>query len=84
MADAPCNTCQHYDPIVRGVKIGRHGRCVVKSTYPAVEQKGQVFPPNAVRAEPDTLAQPHVVVGAETVPGCAEYRAHINLKGTRR
>lgn len=80
MADLPCNTCQNYDPILRGVKEGRHGRCVAKSTYPAIAQRDQVFPPNAVRAEVGALAQPHIVVGTETVPGCNDYRGRATTK----
>ena len=75
MADKPCETCQHYDPILRGTTAGRHGRCAVKSTYPNKEQKGQVFPPGVRREEPGVLAKPEIVVGAGIVPACNLYRA---------
>lgn len=75
MADKPCQECQNYDPIIRGVKEGRHGRCAAQSTYPAAEQKGQVFPPGVARAEPGELAKPVIVVGTETVRGCNLFRA---------
>ncbi len=75
MADRPCNTCQNYDPIIRGTKEGRHGRCAAKSTYPAKEQKGQVFPPGVKREAPGALAKPVIVVGADTVPACTLFRA---------
>jgi hypothetical protein len=84
VADSPCNTCQNYDPILRGVKEGRHGRCVAKSTYPAAAQKGQVFPINAVRAPVGELAQPHIVVGTETVQGCADFRVRADAKRSVR
>lgn len=75
MATEPCNTCQLYDPIIRGTTAGRHGRCVVSSTYPAVEQAGQVFPPGAVRVRPGQHPKPVIVVGADVVTTCARYRA---------
>lgn len=75
MADKPCDTCQNYDPIIRGDKPGRHGRCAVKSTYPATQQGGQVFPIGAKRAEYGQLAKPVIVVGAEVERACEEYRA---------
>jgi hypothetical protein len=76
MAIKPCNTCANYDPIIRGKdKTGAHGRCVPRSTYPAVEQAGQEFPKDAVRAEPGELCKPHIVVGIETVKSCELYRS---------
>lgn len=75
MASKPCDTCQHYDPILRGDKAGRHGRCVAKSTYPAVQQRGQIFPPGAKRAAPGQLAKPVIVIGADVEPRCEEYHA---------
>lgn len=74
MADKPCKDCQNYDPIIRGVKEGRHGRCSVQSTYPATEQKGQIFPPGVARAADGELAKPVIVVGAEIVRGCNLFR----------
>lgn len=76
MADKPCKTCMNYDPIIRGKNVpGRHGRCVPQSTYPAVEQPGQVFPPGAKRAEPGELACPLIVEGSGIVKTCQIYRA---------
>ena len=83
MADKPCNTCQNYDPIIRGTKEGRHGRCAVKSTYPAHEQKGQVFPPGVARAEPGELAKPVIVVGTEVMKACGVYRIKPTTKAKR-
>lgn len=77
MAEKPCDTCQHYDPILRGSAPGRHGRCAVKSTYPFKEQKGQVFPPGVKREAPGVLAKPEIVVGSDIVPACTLYRAKL-------
>lgn len=75
MAAKPCNTCQHYDPIIRGKDSeGRHGRCAAKSTYPAKEQSGQVFPAGVKREAPGVLAKPVIVVGDEVEAACTLYR----------
>lgn len=74
MAEKPCETCQHYDPILRGNTAGRHGRCAAKSTYPNKEQKGQVFPKGVKREAPGVLAKPVIVVGADIVPTCTLFR----------
>lgn len=75
MAEKPCVTCQFYDPIIRGTKAGRHGRCAAKSTYPAEEQRGQVFPPGVKREEPGVLAKPVIVLGKGIERACTLYRA---------
>ena len=75
MAEKPCETCQHYDAILRGTTAGRHGRCAAKSTYPNKEQKGQVFPQGAKREAPGVLAKPVIVAGTDIVPACNLYRA---------
>ena len=82
MADKPCNTCQYYDPIVRGTKEGRHGRCATKSTYPAKEQRGQVFPSGVTREAAGALAKPVIVRGADIVPACNIYRAKPGKKAS--
>lgn len=74
MADKPCSTCQHYDPILRGTNEGRHGRCAVKSTYPAKEQSGQVFPSGVKREAPGVLAKPVIVTGDGIESACTLYR----------
>lgn len=83
MSDKPCNTCQNYDPIIRGVKEGRHGRCAATSTYPAQEQKGQVFPPGVMREAPGELAKPVIVVGEEVMKSCGVYRIKPSIKAKR-
>lgn len=75
MADKPCDTCQHYDPILRGSKPGRHGRCAIKSTYPAQPQQGQVFPPGVKRAPDGEPAKPVIVIGRDVVAHCTDYLA---------
>lgn len=76
MSDKPCNQCQHYDPILKGKgKPGRHGRCAVKSTYPALEQRGQVFPLGVKREAPGALAKPYIVMGSTVNVPCLLFRA---------
>ena len=86
MADKPCVQCQYYDPIIRAQKTGRHGRCAIKSVYPAVEQPGQVFPPGVARVAPGELARPVIVTGRDVVPGCTQFRVltPVTLKGTQK
>jgi hypothetical protein len=76
VADKPCDTCKNYDPITvqNGQNVGRHGRCAAQSTYPAVEQQGQKFPPGVKRVAPGQLAKPVIVTGTETVSACSLYR----------
>ena len=76
MADKPCGTCSNYDPIIRGKDSeGRHGRCAAKSTYPAKEQSGQVFPAGVKREAPGDLAKPVIVRGDGIEAACTLYRA---------
>lgn len=76
MADRPCDTCKNFDPIVRGTdKTAKHGRCAPQSTYPAVQQPGQTFPPGVKRAVDGELAKPFIVVGAEVQKQCGLYRS---------
>jgi hypothetical protein len=75
MADKPCNQCFNYDPILKGKgKQGQHGRCAVRSTYPAAEQKGQVFPAGVKREAPGELAHPFIVRGSEVMTTCALFK----------
>lgn len=81
MADKPCNTCQNYDPIIRGKDAtGRHGRCAAKSTYPAKEQSGQVFPSGVKREAPGTLAKAVIVRGDLVEATCTLYRLKPAVK----
>ncbi len=75
--DKPCQTCVHYDPILRGdgTMKARHGWCAIRSVYPAQEGPGQVFPPRVKRVEPGALAAPVIVTGADAVPSCTTFHA---------
>lgn len=93
MADQPCNTCAHYDPILRGTKPTRLGWCVKKSVYPHTDSPGQVTPANAQRAaNPDDLAKPHLVEGTGVQKACMLYtpkqnkptKADLLSKATKR
>lgn len=70
-----CGDCANYDPMLsRGKETGM-GRCVAKSTYPATEQKGQVFPPGVKRATPGSLADIKVVRLAVIESNCGDFKA---------
>lgn len=75
MADKPCASCAHYDPIKRGTADTRRGWCAAKSIYPAQPQKGQAFPPEASRAMPGERASPFIVIGSEVARGCDQHRS---------
>lgn len=68
-----CGTCEHYDPVIRGTKETKWGWCVKKSTYPAKEGPGQVFPAGVKRAEGAAEAEPCIVRNSEIVPNCPIY-----------
>lgn len=76
MNDKPCDTCVHFDPILVGGarKAARHGWCAAKSTYPAVEPRGQTFPPDVKRADPGERAEPHIVLARGIVRMCVTRR----------
>jgi hypothetical protein len=75
--DRPCQSCAHYDRIVLGdgTRQGRHGWCSTRSTYPAKEAPGQVFPAEVKRAGPGALATPFIVIGVDTITSCTTFRA---------
>lgn len=75
MADQPCKECRNYDVITKGTIPTRRGWCAAQSTYPAQEQKGQVFPPGVKRAAPGELAQPLIVIGSGVVSTCTLFRS---------
>lgn len=69
-----CGTCDHFDPVVRGMKETQWGWCVKKSVYPKHDSAGQVTPPNAVRADhADDLAKPFMVQKVTVRPECVLY-----------
>ncbi len=70
----PCGTCDHFDPVVRGMKETQWGWCVKRSIYPKHDSRGQVTPANAVRADSaEDLAQPHMVQKTEIRSDCVLY-----------
>lgn len=77
MANAnPCKTCEHYDPILRGMKETAQGWCVKRSLYPYRDSPGQVTPANAQRvANPNDPASPHLVEGAGVRSDCLLFQA---------
>ena len=76
MATKPCDTCVHYDPILRGgVKPGRQGWCAATSVYPHLPNPGQEFPVGVKRAAAGELAQPTIVTGAACVAHCMIHRS---------
>lgn len=82
MNDKPCESCVHYDPIIKGdgKRPTRHGWCAVKSVYPAVEMPGQTFPDGVKRAAPGELATPHIVEAKGVVPHCTLIRLKARTK----
>jgi len=74
MADKPCSTCEHFDPILRGTKDTRLAWCAKRSLYPYKDSPGQVTPPQAQRVgSPQDPAQPFLVRRDETRAECALY-----------
>ena len=72
--DKPCQLCDHYDPILRGVKPTSMGWCARRSLYPYMDSPGQVTPTNARRvANPEDPAQPVIVNADQVVPACQTY-----------
>lgn len=72
-----CKDCTFFDEqykVVRGKKIPLwYGWCAKKSVYPAKEEEGQVFHPEASKAESHTeLAKPYIVVRDGVEQGCVE------------
>jgi len=84
--DKTCNTCANYSVISigDGQKKANRGWCIPKSIYPAQEQPGQIFPPGVRRAPLVELGKPVIVVGADVVGHCAEYKAKPPSKPTKK
>lgn len=78
--DKPCDTCDHYDPVLKG-KQGKlvntvWGWCAERSVYPHTEGPGQQFPAGVKRvAAPSDLAIPVIVKVGEVVAHCKTYKA---------
>lgn len=79
--DKPCDTCEHFDPVLRGaLKAGLKptvwGWCAKRSVYPAVEGPGQAFPEGVERvSDPAQPAKPHLVKRGDVDAKCNTYIA---------
>ena len=72
--DKPCDTCQHYDLIIRGKKPTKRAWCAKKSLYPHKEGPGQIFPAGVKRASKESnVALPVIVCKGEVRNNCTEY-----------
>lgn len=79
--DKPCDTCQSFDAIMRGVP-GKGGLretnwawCAKLSKYPAKEGPGQMFPPGVTRVAEGVLPSPVIVKKGQVVTNCQFYMA---------
>lgn len=77
--DKPCDTCRHFDPVLRGnnkgLKETKWGWCAKYSIYPAKEGPGQKFPAGVQRvSDPDKPAQPKIVQKGEVVQNCTKFQ----------
>jgi hypothetical protein len=77
--DKPCDSCEHFDPVMRGqtakggLRETAWGWCAKKSKYPAKEGPGQKFPSGVTRAEPGERAEPVIVRKGEVRANCGEF-----------
>jgi hypothetical protein len=68
-----CKDCRFYDSIgAKGRGSDSHGRCAVKSVYPAKEGPGQVFPDGVRRVAEGELAKPFVVEADKVISSCVQ------------
>jgi hypothetical protein len=82
--DKPCDTCHHFDPILKGGQKGLKetdwGWCAKKSVYPAKEGPGQVFPAGVQRvSDPASPAEPFIVRRGEVKGNCTAFSARKSL-----
>lgn len=83
--DKPCETCQHYDAVMRGMPGGKGGLretnwawCAKRSKYPSKEGPGQKFPAEVSRVEEGDLAAPFIVKRGQVVANCDMYTPRGN------
>lgn len=70
-----CSECEHYDPVLRGMKPTKYGWCVKRSLYPYADSQGQITPSHATRvARPEDPAKPHLVEGNAVVAHCTLFQ----------
>lgn len=77
MNNKPCETCNHYDVIMRGTGKGlrttKRGWCAKKSVYPTKPGPGQIHPAGVKHvANASDLAKPVIVRGAEVATNCTD------------
>lgn len=77
MSNLKCKDCKYYEVIKSARNRNpEHGWCTVRSVYPAVEELGQVFPPNVARMDdPAKPAKPYIVKGNGVVSFCTKGQA---------
>jgi hypothetical protein len=73
--DKTCDTCKHFDPIMRGNNKGLRATkwawCAKHSIYPMYEGPGQTFPEGVQRrTSASELADPKIVKRGEVVASC--------------
>jgi len=84
--DKPCDTCEHFDPVMRGqagkggVRETTWGWCASRSIYPTREGPGQRFPAGVKRAEEGELAKPIIIRKKQVVSNCRLYTAKSSKK----
>lgn len=75
--DKPCDTCDYFDPVLRGTNKGvrstKWGWCAKNSVYPTRENPGQVFPAGVKRAAVGERAKPVIVKVGQVVTQCTLY-----------
>jgi len=70
-----CDTCEHFDPLLRGRRDTKWAWCAKKSVYPMVEGPGQLFPIGVKRVtEATTPARPKIVQVGQVVANCTVHQ----------
>jgi hypothetical protein len=85
--DKPCDTCDHFDVVLRGnsgkkvkgklvsgTRETDWGWCAKKSVYPHTEGPGQRFPLEVKRVDkPEDLAKPVIVRKGQVAEHCTHF-----------
>ena len=77
--DKPCDSCDYFDPVLRGALKGGlrdtvWGWCAKRSVYPTKEGPGQKFPADVQRMEdPASPAKPYIVKRGQVENTCNDY-----------
>lgn len=70
-----CETCEHFDAVIRGTKTTTWGWCAKRSEYPATEGPGQIFPIGVKRVDAGQPAKPFIVRQEQVVGNCTDFIA---------